>query len=1038
MNKMVRYICLLLLSLAGINPLMAQEEIKGVVIDAVTRHPVEGAYVLLGVHSAETDAKGAFTVRVDEKIFTLEVSKPGYYTAYILTIKGKPVHVNLQPEKTLLYNPVQVLPLATVPADQKRGSTRTLGQEQLLRTGATPDQALAGKFAPLRVLSKGGMPGEGAFVQKRGIRSFTATNNPLIVLDGMPYLPGESESRIITGSTRNIFMPISTKDVKNIAFVTGADAAIYGSLGANGVLLIETEQSSIRGTSVEFHTTDGIGFVPRAFPVMNRDAFVNYISDIGESRFSDLEALVGQFPFLRDDEDYQRKYRYIFGYDTDWQKEIYSPAITSENVLKIKGGDAIANYAFSVGYLYDRGVMDYTSFNKYYAKVNANISVTERLKLFASMNFDYNEGKLHEQGMKPQTNPGLAALYSAPVVGVYAKTLQGVPTGRYDAWGVTTFGVSNPVAAVDDILGTNQSQDILVDAGLTYKFNEHFSLNTMVGLYYDYLKESIFLPGKSSRAVAPTMDGIAENAVRKGVYENFNLYFKFGGDYSRQFNEQHAFSANAGMQLLTTRNEQDIAQGINTTSDFYKSLGSTTSFGRSLTGEIEGWNWLNFFARAGYDYREWLKISAALTVDGSTSSGERSGYFSLFPSAQIALKLNRLSGFSEATWLDNLTLRAEASVLGNSRFSPKLSRYYYSNKMFWELTGLVRAGLPNSQMKSERNTLYNAGLDFATGGHRLQLSVDASRETTDGMVLPNAIGPAYGFEYRYENAGKIRTDAVDVSLQYSLVRNDNVEWIVGGTLSAYNTIVEDLGEVNERQIEFSDGAVLLSRVGEKPYSFLGYRAEKVIASSTEAGAVQLRTHTDLPFEAGDMLFRNTNANDNVINASDRVILGNPQPDFYGGFFTHVRYKAWSLSANFTYSYGNEIYNVQRRGLESMTSFNNQTRAAERRWTYDGQETDMPRATYGDPKGNSRFSNRWIEDGSYVKLKNITLSYHHPGKYWFFHDARLYITGDNLWVATKYLGQDPEFAWSYDSSMLGIDQGKLPSTKTLQIGVQLQF
>jgi TonB-linked SusC/RagA family outer membrane protein len=1034
---MLRYIYVFLLSLAGASPLIAQEEIKGTVVDAVTRQPVEGAYVLLGVHAVETAVDGTFAVLADDKVFTIEVSKPGYHTAYLQALKGKKLHVSLQPESTLLYNPALLLPLGTVPVERKGGTTRTLGQDQLLRTGATPDQALHGKFAALRVLSKGGMPGEGAFVQKRGIRSFTAANSPLIVLDGMPYLPDEGESSIINGSSRNMFMPINTKDVKNISFLTGADAASYGSLGANGVLLIETEQSSIRGTSVEFHTVDGVGFVPRAFPLMDRAAFVNYISDIGETRFSDLEALVGQFPFLRDDESYQQKYRYIFGYDTDWQKEIYSPALSTENVLKIKGGDAIANYAFSVGYLYDRGVMDYTNFNKYYTKVNANISVTERLKLFASMNFDYNEGRLHEQGMKPQTNPALAAMYSAPVVGIHAKTLQGVTTGRYDTWGVTTFGVSNPVAAVDDILGSNQSQDILVNAGLTYNLNPRFSLNAMVGLYYDYLKESIFLSGRSSHAVAPTMDGIAENTVRKGVQENFNLYFKFGGDYSKQFNEAHAVEVNAGMQLLTTRHEQDVAQGINTTSDFYKSLGSTTSFGRSLTGNIEGWNWLNFFARVAYDYKDLLRFTAGLSADGSTSSGERSGYFSLFPSAQLAWKLNHLNALSGLTWMDDLTLRAETSLLGNSRFSPKLSRYYYSNKMLGELTGLVRAGLPNSQMKSETNRLHDIGLDFSAWGNRLNLSVDLSSEVTDGMVLPNAIGPAYGFEYRYENAGKLQTDAIDASLQFSLVRNSDVDWIVGGTLSAYRTIVKSLGDVNERRVEFSDGAVLLSRVGEKPYSFLGYRADRVIASRGEADRLLLSTHTGLPFEAGDMLFHDANP-DQVINASDRVILGNPQPDFYGGFFTRVRYKAWSLSADFTYSHGNEIYNVQRRGLESMSTFYNQARTAERRWTYDGQVTDVPRAAHGDPKGNSRFSNRWIEDGSHVKLKNVTLSYHHPARLWFFHDARFYLTGDNLWIATKYLGQDPEFAWSYDNAMLGIDQGKLPPTKALQLGVQLQF
>ena len=178
--------------------------------------------------------------------------------------------------------------------------------------------------------------------------------------------------------------------------------------------------------------------------------------------------------------------------------------------------------------------------------------------------------------------------------------------------------------------------------------------------------------------------------------------------------------------------------------------------------------------------------------------------------------------------------------------------------------------------------------------------------------------------------------------------------------------------------------------------------------------------------------------DGVINQDERVILGDATPDFYGGFYTSFRYKNFTLNARFTYSYGNDIYNAVRRQGESMKDYFGQTQAVLSAWRYEGQQTDVPRAVYGDPMGNSTFSSRWIEDGSYLKLKNLTLNYEYPNKLWIFQKVQAYLSADNLITWTKYLGYDPEFAYSYDHHMLGVDYGKVPGATTFKLGIRLGF
>lgn len=1044
MNFKIFYIGILFLLIG--NSVFAQEtELKGRVLNSVDRKPVAQAQISSAAAevSVISDEKGEFTIKLTKQNTEIKVERNGFVTKSVFLGNRNNIEIYLMPTHTLRYSEIVDLPGGRIPASQKTGTTETVNKKDLNLAYDTPDASLHGMLAGLQVKSKSGMPGEGTFVNMRGIRSLFASTTPLIVVDGMPYLPDVTESNVITGYSRNIFTPVHLKDVENISLVKGNDAAMYGSLGSNGVILISTEKATDLETKVEFHTVEGIGWMNKRIPMLNAVGFKNYIGDIGETASSDLEGLVSKFPFLKDDAGYH--YNYVYNNDTKWQEEIYTPGITSENVLKVKGGDAIANYALSVGYLYNKGVIENTNLSKYFTRLNANMKITPKLGMFASVGFTYSDNKLMEQGMAYATNPLLTALHKSPLFGVYEKDQFGNQLGRFSKieYGennpvADAIGISNPAAVLKDLEATSSTYDVLVNAGLNYQMNAKLSFNGLVGVYYNYNRENIFIPGKTSQAIAPLLDGIAKNTVRSGISEGYNLYFNANGNYSDVFNDVHGLDATLGYQLITTNRECDYGTGINTSSDFYKTLGSVTgAYGANFGGNIDIYNWMNIYAKAAYNYKRQFYASVGLAADASSSTGANSARFIFLPSASVAWNMKNSSFLADVSLVDQLTLRAEYAQLANSHYSSSFSRYQYNSKLYRDQTGIVRSNIPNSQLKPEINHNYNIGIDFATLGRKLNIGVDLFQERTKDMLNQKSLASAYGFGFVYDNAGEIKTNGLEISAQTQLLNLNGFEWVVGGNIATYKSEVVSLGGVNENVTEYSDGTTLINRVGESPYAFYGVKAEKVFASQAEADEAALVSHNGTRFNAGDMKYQDVDGN-HMIDSKDRQILGSAAPDFFGGFYTSFRYKGVGLIANFTYSYGNDIYNAVRRSTESLSGYENQSEIAARRWTFDGQVTDVPRAMFGDPMGNARFSDRWIEDGSYLRLKYITLSYDFPGSIGFFKEAQIYVTGENLFTATKYLGLDPEFSYSYESALQGIDMGKAPLARSVKLGVKLNF
>lgn len=1071
MNFKIFYISALLL-LAATGVFAQSVELKGRIISTVDNKPVAQASVSSpgAMGSVVSDANGEFTLTLSTSNTTVSVLHEQFIKQTVFVGARNSVTIYMVPVNLPFYYDNLELPLSSVPTSQKISSSFTVNSRDMNIAYDTPEEALHGKIPGLNVLSKSGMPGEGAYIANRGIRTLYSSNQPLIVVDGVPYLSYTDESMILTGYSQSQFMPMHLKETENISFIRGVDAAMYGSLSSNGIVNITTEKTRNLETQIEFHTVEGITFMNKRMPVLNSAQYSNYMGDVGETAYSDLQQLVKLFPFLIQtdppedgvipepgENDVSWRYTYIYENDTKWQDEIFTPAITSENILKVKGGDAVANYAISVGYLYNKGIIENTDLNKIYSRMNADIKVTKNLTMFVNAGFTHFNTDIMEQGLSYATNPIFAALHKSPMFAPYERNADGENLGHYSQIAIggnyaptkDPAGVSNPSAIVGSVEGESDGFNVLVNVGLKYDLTPKWAVTSIFGVNYAYNREDIFIPGVTSMAIAPVSED-AYNTVRSGVNESNNLYFNINTTYNTVLNGMHGLKGTVGFQLLTSKTEYDMGSGMNTSSDFYKTLGSTSTFGRDIDGFTYAWNWLDFYANATYDFKKTLYVTAGVTADAASSIGVYNDTFAFFPSVAAGVNLMNTSWLRDTKALSQLTLRGEFAQLPNSRYMSSMSAYLYGSTPYRDQAGIVRESVPNTHLKAEVNNSLSAGLDIASYGRKIGATIDVFNETTKDMLNQRELTAPYGSGYIYDNTGEVNTYGLEVGLHALILNRGGFEWRAGGTFATYKSEIVSLGGVSDRVITFGDGSTLINRVGESPYSFYGYKTEGVFSKDEDnqgPGGAKLINYNGHVFAGGDIKFQDMGGSKFVIgtdtysyiNDNDRSILGSALPEFYGGFYSSFKYKGFGLMLQFTYSYGNEVYNAVRRSTESMNSFNNQSTTVLRRWTSPGQTTDVPRASYNDPAGNSRFSDRWIEDGSYLRLKYCTLNYTFEGGLdKFYRQIDIYFTAENLLTWTKYSGFDPEFSYNNDPMMQGMDLGKVPLAKTVRLGVKFNF
>ena len=511
---------------------------------------------------------------------------------------------------------------------------------------------------------------------------------------------------------------------------------------------------------------------------------------------------------------------------------------------------------------------------------------------------------------------------------------------------------------------------------------------------------------------------------------------------------RHNLSAALGYRFYNDYFKYTYGQGYNTGSDYMTALGNTTSDLRYLTGTEFTDRRMAWYLNADYGFLNKYFLNAGVSMETSSRFGHEAGGFrpggvpwGVFPTVGASWLVSSEKFMRGADFIDQLKLRVAYTMSGNSNLPVFANRTYFTSVMAVnDATGLVLANIGNERLKWETTGRVNAGLDFSLWAGRLSMHADYFWSKTKDLVTLKPLNEEAGLQYYYDNGGEMENRGFEIGANARVVDTKDFKFNVGLTVGHYKNEVTSLP--NGSFTTEVCGGTVLTEVGQPAGVFYGYRTDGVYSTAKEASdaglAILSSSGQRIPFSAGDMRFVDVHA-DGVIDEKDRVVIGDPNPDIYGNFNLNFRWRDLELGALFTYSLGNDAYNALRADLESGSSLSNQSVAMENRWMADGQVTDIPRVTYEDPMGNARFSDRWIEDASYLKFKRLMLSYHVPLRSTsFLQGVSVWAAVNNLCTLTKYLGPDPEFSYGQSVLYQGVDAGLTPQSRSFQIGVKLSL
>jgi len=1013
-------------------------QISGTVTDAVSKRGISGIRLKVENFSAAiTDSLGNFSLKVPSNKATVIVEGEGYNTQRI-PLKGRSsFHVSLLDDTHESFNETVTLPFGSKPKTEITGAVGQYNVNSAWgQSGEIPDALLQGKIAGLNVIRKSGAPGVGANMFLRGYNSLYATNKPLIIIDNMIYDAHEYGESIIANNSTNALALIDVKDIDNITVLKDASST-YGTKGANGAIIITTARARTQATRIDFAAYAGVNLAPKSLPVMNSADYRLYLQEVLQSKGMSVAQIQAQ-PYMNDDP--QNPLYAQYHVNTDWQEKVMENSINQNYFLKVTGGDNIGTYGLSMGFTKNDGIIKETDFTRYNTRFNAEFNFTKKFTGTANLSFSYNEQNLKDQGIADKTAPLFLSLVKAPFLNDRDVNETGVESPNLSD--VDIFNVSNPSTVIEKMVAQNKYYRFFGSFGFNYDISANFKASTLIGVVFDKVRENFFVP-RMGIADDTLSNAIADSRMGSQVKRLYSVYNDTRVEFRKSYGRAHDVAARLGIRYQQNQTEQDFALGFNSATDDLISVQNGVNALRQVGGGIGDWNWMNFYFNTDYGFRDKFFLNLNVAMDGSSRFGTEtengvtiSGHkFPIMPSIGAAWLISS-ENFMANSPFDLVKLRATYSITGNDDIGNYNNGHTYVSQNLLGAQGLVRSGIANPALQWETVTKLNFGIDLAFWNERLNFSLDAYRFKTDNMLVYQPLSTVSGFESTLTNAGELQNTGLEATLSIRVINSKNFRWDVG--INGATNKNKVLAVPNDRILTEFAGAVILTEEGSPATQFYGYRTNGVFATDADAAGV-IKKNTDGSFSAfkgGDVHFIDRDGN-NVIDDNDRTVIGNPIPELIGGFNNRLVWKDFELNALFTFSQGNDVYNNVRHRLESSSGTENQLLSVNNRWRGPGHITTMPKATWGDPMGNSRFSDRWIEDGSYFRLRNVTLQYNvplAPGS--FVKSISIYGIATNVFTLTKYKGFDPEFSVTPSVFSQGIDTGLDPLFRSVTLGVRM--
>lgn len=1018
--------------------------VTGIVKLSDTKQPLAGISVSVPDYSAAiSDNNGNFRIAVPDDEAVLFLSGDGFQDKQV-ALKGKHTVTAWMYDATFPSQYDQsTLPFGrSVPKNFIPYSVQSFNAEDKWQQASTetPDAYLQGRIAGLNVVRHSGTPGIGANMTLNGINSLYATNQPLVVVDGVIYDNSEYGHSLINGNMYNPLSDIDIKDIDNITVLKSGNST-YGTKGANGVILITTARAEQQATRIDFAAYNSFNFKPDNMPVLDAAGYRTLLSELLQSKGLSQQQIQQQ-PYMNDDPSAGAQY-YNYHNNTDWQNQVMKNSSNNNYYLKVTGGDNIAKYALSVGYLTNKGVLDNTNLNRYQMRFNGDLNLSKKLTAAINLGLVSTQQNLQEQGGESVLSPLSLSLIKAPFLSVHVLDETGKASPNLS--GYDTFNVSNPVAISRNMQGVNKSYRYTGTVSFNYQFNNYFSARTIVGLTFDKMQEDMFVP--QNGIIPDTLQSaVAYNRSGSNMDRFFSFYNNTSLSYNRTFNSIHRLQVDLGYRYMDNNNENEYGRDYNSATDEFVTVGMGNGALRTIGGSAGKWNWLNTYLHVDYTLHDKYFLSFNLAADGSSRFGAEAPdglalggvKYALDPSLAASWLISSEKFFSDISFVDNLKLRASFGKVGNDDIGNYTARQYYVSQNLINMEGVVRGNIGNPALEWETEDQLDFGLDASLFKERLSFSVDYFHNKTYNVITIDPTATETGIGQVITNSGTMGNNGINLTVNARII-NSKFKWDLGINLGTYTNKVYKFP--NTQMLTDLLGATYITKAGQAANLFYGYKTEGIFKTNAEAAAAGLQYQnadgTMSAFQGGDVKFKDVNG-DHIIDDNDKQVIGNPNPKMFGGISNDFSWKKWTLSALFTFSQGNDIYDYTRQQLESMSGYSNQSQAVANRWRSDGQVTNMPRAAWGDPAGNARFSDRWIENGSYLRLRTVTLAYDIPLNTAIVKYIKVYATGNNLFTWTKYLGYDPEFGSTNNVFGQGIDLSLQPIYKTVQLGIRMGF
>jgi len=1001
--------------------------ISGTVTDASSGETLPGANVqIVGTQrGASTDASGTFRITgIEPGTYDIRASFIGYQrqTKEVEVEAGGTTEVSFAlPTGGVAMDEMVVVGYGTQERDDLTGSISSVPTQDLEDTPVeNAQEAIQGRVAGVTVTQNTGSPGSGFSIRIRGTGT-TGNSNPLYVVDGVPVSdPTE------TGSGGIGFL--NPSDVESIDILKGASAAaIYGAQAANGAVIITTKSGKAGERSVSFNAYTGVQQTPRTIDMLEGPEYASLRNE------ADINA--GQAPTFTSPSTYLGP-----NGNTNYQDLVFKQGVTQNYNVAVAGGTEDLTYRISGGYFEEGGIIEKSSLERLNVRVNTEFEVSSFLTVGEKVTYERST-----RNTIPETDN---------VRNLLIQTLQVDPTvpardsaGNFTAQ--TRTNAQNPLAALDfqnneyneNRLMGNVFAELSVLESLRYRSQLGFDLRN--GNTY------AFTP---SYDISPSFRNLNPSATQYSDFQS-SLVWDNTVTFDKTFGI-HDVEAVGGTTIETNDyrfiNATTQGQPGNDPSLRYLGAGpEVVNIGGSL-GES---NLLSFFGRVNYNFSDRYLLTAVARYDGSSRFGENNR-FAFFPSVSAAWRLSEEPFFPDTDVVNNLKLRAGWGQNGNQRIGDYPFAATIAGNQDYVLNDQLAPGSaplqsPNPNVKWEETTQTDVGLDATLFSERLDLSVGFFNKVTSDLLVYLPPIPTSGLvSASPENAGEIRNRGWEFSANYSTTPIEDLTVRVGGNLTTMNNEVLSLAKTTDYVINsgfYRNGSITRTEPGHPVGAFYGYVTDGLFQTQQEVADANAM-NDDGPYQSadtapGDIRYKDLNG-DGQITQEDQTFIGNPTPDFTYGFNLDVQYKGFSLSTFFQGVQGNDLFAAYKFYTVFNSAFN-MSEAVKNRWTGPGTSDRIPRLTSSDPNQNSRISDFYVEDGSYLRLKNIRLGYSVPsglldGLGAGLSRARLYVSAKNLFTVTGYDGYTPEIGVNNSTLDRGIDRATYPQPRVYTVGINLGF